>query len=903
VYVAPTKALVNQVFDDVNSKFKKTYKNSQVMAGRFTRDFRDNELDCQILVTVPQCLDIMLLSQNSQYSEWAKRVQYVIFDEVHCIGEEDGDLWERLLVFCPCPLLALSATIGNVHGFYSWLRVVEEAKERQLYLVQNSERSNDLQMWMYDMQSLKIEHISPACVAAQEYSLPEEYLLLPEDSAHLFEDMRVYLPEKERERLAPENFFEKRMSTLKPNSEWFYNLNLRDVRDWGVELKKVLATLPLDTRRSILSNMSDTCAKLFREQDKCLTRIGDLSFIYNHLVGLCGSLKHAGMLPALGFHMSRRRCEKLALYLDFCLRKAETQARSVESWDKKVKRAKDKLTFYRQAKSKSVWVVGVDDDLDSRENDEGEKAALQKLRELRQVDARFAFFGDTRVTEEDIEESARGRDFGKWKYLLMRGIGVHHSGMPKKYRQAVERLFREKKLGIVFCTSTLAMGINMPARTSIFIGDAIFINAMSFRQMSGRAGRRGLDLRGNVVFYGMRSQKVLQLLRSSLPSLNGNVVVRSSLVLRLLAKCSAEQERGAKIKAASHSGESAMTVSQTQHLLRFPLFEPNKTGKHALFHQFRMSVEFLLQEGLLAFRSNNDLICSGMGLLVCRLFYLEPGNFALCSLLKGGLLSSLDDKQLVVCFSHFFCQIPLSGLRWGKARVGPKSSSSPSVIVLPDLPPEIQLYLSAAQKRAVSCAARYTYVMAKSIAEREDSSIVEELPWTRVIPVPEGLTSVGLGDLSFLCRDIVLSSGFAGLDGVGDSFTSVEDLSARARCGILIDKNSLPVFEVSNVPLNAYLLDLFQHGQLDAICRDNGIAPDVVFTNVENFGIILSALKSSLEFRRDTYCQLELDNPEQFKVLLQREKPYILECQNDKLIDRISRIRQRFRELLAQIRA
>ncbi|KAJ3115132.1 ATP-dependent RNA helicase mtr4 [Phlyctochytrium bullatum] len=90
--------------------------------------------------------------------------------------------------------------------------------------------------------------------------------------------------------------------------------------------------------------------------------------------------------------------------------------------------------------------------------------------------------------------------------LLQRGIGVHHSGLLPLVREVVEVLFQEGLVKVLFATETFSIGLNMPARTVVFTSlqkydgeRRRYITAGEYIQMSGRAGRRGLDKSGTVV--------------------------------------------------------------------------------------------------------------------------------------------------------------------------------------------------------------------------------------------------------------------------------------------------------------------------------------------------------------------------------------------------------------------
>ena len=97
--------------------------------------------------------------------------------------------------------------------------------------------------------------------------------------------------------------------------------------------------------------------------------------------------------------------------------------------------------------------------------------------------------------------------FGKdLRRCLSHGIGLHHAGLLPKYRRQVERLAQAGKLAVICGTDTLGVGINVPIRTVLFTKLCKFdgeqtrrLSVREFKQIAGRAGRRGYDVRGTVV--------------------------------------------------------------------------------------------------------------------------------------------------------------------------------------------------------------------------------------------------------------------------------------------------------------------------------------------------------------------------------------------------------------------
>ncbi|MBZ8177769.1 DEAD/DEAH box helicase [Corynebacterium poyangense] len=114
---------------------------------------------------------------------------------------------------------------------------------------------------------------------------------------------------------------------------------------------------------------------------------------------------------------------------------------------------------------------------------------------------------DTGVADIPIED-LEVLDFPRWRAALTRGCAAHHAGMLPAFRHIVEELFSRGLLKVVFATETLALGINMPARTVVlerlikFNGEAhVDLTPGEYTQLTGRAGRRGIDQVGHAVVH------------------------------------------------------------------------------------------------------------------------------------------------------------------------------------------------------------------------------------------------------------------------------------------------------------------------------------------------------------------------------------------------------------------
>ncbi len=152
-----------------------------------------------------------------------------------------------------------------------------------------------------------------------------------------------------------------------------------------------------------------------------------------------------------------------------------------------------------------------------------------------------------------LDEDLAVLGYWEWMENLERGVAAHHAGMLPAFKEVVEELFQRKLLKAVFATETLALGINMPARTVVleklekFNGEArVAITSGEYTQLTGRAGRRGIDVEGHAVIQwteGMDPQAVAALASRRTYPLNSSFRPTYNMAVNLIAQFGRERAR------------------------------------------------------------------------------------------------------------------------------------------------------------------------------------------------------------------------------------------------------------------------------------------------------------------------------------------------------------------------
>lgn len=157
--------------------------------------------------------------------------------------------------------------------------------------------------------------------------------------------------------------------------------------------------------------------------------------------------------------------------------------------------------------------------------------------------------------------------------FLLQGVASHHAGLLPSWKVLVEKLFQKGLIKVVFATETLAAGINMPARSTVISSISKrtddghrMLTASEFLQMSGRAGRRGMDKVGYVTIVGtpfQSPQEVADLVLSDANPLESRFAPSYSMVLNLLQRFTLDEAKELILKSFGYFSSNSRLIGLT----------------------------------------------------------------------------------------------------------------------------------------------------------------------------------------------------------------------------------------------------------------------------------------------------------------------------------------------------
>ncbi|KAG0695373.1 hypothetical protein DFH29DRAFT_984966 [Suillus ampliporus] len=859
VYIAPTKALVAQVAAEMYARFSKDLNGRSCWAIH-TRDFRVHDAqNCQILVTVPEILAIMLLSPLLAKT-WTPRLKYVILDEIHTIGQQEGGaVWEQILLLSPCPIIGLSATVGAPERFNEWLESVQKAGGFQHKFVHYPHRYSHLRKFYYNIHDTpsdtfqglstykttgRMRFLHPlSMLSFGARSLPSDLALEAVDALNLYRALSACtaLEPSTLAALDPVSFFSSRKllqqkdviqyeEALKQHLEPL--LSSFDSRDAGTPLSRVITQLQDD----VLSRVPDNV--LNSQPDRVVCGL--------NLIRLVADLDAQGDLPAIFFSFDRSDCEHMAQILDDVLQTQEDEWReNSPEWTRKMAQYDAYLQGAKEREQKAARASKRKGDKEDEHIDTSEwQTSFRPDDPLPD----FSFAGQsTSYTSSELDEDIAGLARRKptpppeWALkCLRRGIAVHHAGMNSGYRFLVDNL--------TAFSGTLALGINAPTKTSVFCGDSPFLTALMYRQCAGRAGRRGYDLLGKVVFYGLSMSRVQRLVLSKLPSLSASFPVTSTLIVRLF-------------NLLEGSDYSTIAVAAVQRLFRLPQVSfGSEEGRYQLLHHLRFSIDYLRRSRLLD-EQGKPLNLFG---IAAHLYYTEPSNLALVALLRSGVIHKicaqpslrLAKRDFILLMAHLFGRRYLPSACMKEEYIMDVVKKSPSMVILPQLSKTAREVLIEQDREILEIFTGYALTYG--------SQHHEDLGPDHILPLSKIDISGSAEDEPSLIRDhlhhtairVVARSLFVANSGHDDHFESVHDLARTARRGMNLNEHIIPSFDDitgqtnrgdGKYALNAYLLDFYMHGQVAALAAANAIRRGDVWFLLQDFDLTLMTVRGVLE--------------------------------------------------------
>ena len=469
--------------------------------------------------TVEYIIDILPLL-NTNFT-------WVVFDEIHMIGKEQGAGMERIFkVLSNVSFLALSATIGNTDFLGDWFSSITGKSVEKIIC---DKRFFNLQKYYYDNSSNSLVTINPIAMIEEEHLIDKSILnkTLQPTPPNIW-DFAIKLGQKFK------------LGKLDPRV--YFDVNKR---------------IELDETYKYFNKLIEFMLKMYESNPKLVMEIIN-NYKYTKLdnnevdlIKLTFKLKHENKNPTIIFQNNTYACLRLAREYAKEIDRLETEkfprliknrlknakiAEKINKKNKKILETKDTNSKSEYSKKEIKKVIG---NVKLKKDKYGE-SSVKKITDItvevvstQEPHSDFTLNSNQYFTEFMVEEwqetlkrffPKTGDEYHYIIKLLWRGVGIYASGLPDPYLRLVQSLACEKKLAIVFSDFSLVFGVNMPFRSVVIFRNTNFeddIDSMIYHQMSGRAGRRGLDTEGNIIFAGYGWQRIKELSICETPNIEG----------------------------------------------------------------------------------------------------------------------------------------------------------------------------------------------------------------------------------------------------------------------------------------------------------------------------------------------------------------------------------------------
>jgi len=435
---------------------------------------------------------------------------WLIFDEIHMIGKPEGSSMEHIArLYSHVPFLALSATIGNVEQLRDWF---QSLNERPVTVVTCNKRFFNLQRHVYSSQTDTLERLHPLGMLSK--SNLEDGSILSKSIQPTPPDIWDFATQLGKiiklDELKPSNYFSRSdRITLDMSNAYFKQLIEKMMKHYkGVAIKKI--------------------DSLIEGYQKCTVRNESVN-----LMKLIFNLKENNKAPALIFQQNSTSCMRLVRDLSKQIEEAQYKAypELISNREKLAKKAKK---IFKENEKKKVDDIPENKRIKMLMQDNAPVLETPEVEPMHEPHIDFILNKDQFFTEALVEEWVKklkkyfpntGDEYHWLIVMMWRGIGVYVQGLPDPYLRLVQTLASAKKLAIVFSDTSLVFGVSMPFRTTVILRDIHTedtLDSMMYHQMAGRAGRRGLDKEGNVVFAGYSWDRIKNLSISSFPMVKGS---------------------------------------------------------------------------------------------------------------------------------------------------------------------------------------------------------------------------------------------------------------------------------------------------------------------------------------------------------------------------------------------